>query len=123
MFKGCDALHYLAPGVWLLLYIFGCGGGNSRAGHNDSNPIRLCDPSQNGLFSECPHRHNPIVVRPPKLSDTLGILNRELAFKADRTVVVNRKFAGMFYPMLPDRYLKSRRYTRKRELARLVASD
>jgi hypothetical protein len=47
-------------------YIFGFGAGSSLAGHTDSKPAVRWDPSQNGLFWECPQRHNPIVVRPAK---------------------------------------------------------
>lgn len=49
-----------------LAYNFGFGGGNSRATAVSVNPAALCDPSQNGLFAECPHRHRPIAVRPAK---------------------------------------------------------
>ena len=45
-------------------YAFGLGGGKSRAGHTDSNPTFLWEPSQKGLFSEAPQRHSPIDVRP-----------------------------------------------------------
>src|ERR1035437_7911150 len=45
-------------------YSFALGGGSSRATTLSLNPVRLCDPSQNGLFADCPHRHSPIVVRP-----------------------------------------------------------
>jgi hypothetical protein len=47
-----------------ITYIFGAGGGRSRAGQVDSKPFRLCAPSQNGLFSDIPQRHRPIAVRP-----------------------------------------------------------
>jgi hypothetical protein len=33
-------------------YSFGLGGGNSRAAQVLEKPLRLCEPSQNGLFSE-----------------------------------------------------------------------
>jgi hypothetical protein len=45
-------------------YSFGFGGGSSRAWHNDSNPVTPWWPSQNGLLSLFPHRHNEIMVRP-----------------------------------------------------------
>src|SRR5690348_8527707 len=42
----------------------GASGGRSRAVTADWNPTFLWLPSQNGLFSECPHRHRLIAVRP-----------------------------------------------------------
>src|SRR5580700_1454608 len=47
-------------------YSFGLGGGNSRATTVSVNPTRPCDPSQNGLFADCPQRHSPIAARPAK---------------------------------------------------------
>src|ERR1700677_1586458 len=47
-------------------YNFGFGGGSSRATTVSLNPQALCDPSQNGLFADCPQRHNPMAVRPAK---------------------------------------------------------
>src|SRR5947209_911098 len=43
---------------------FGFGGGNSRAVTASLNPIRLCDPSQNGLLADWPQRQSEITVRP-----------------------------------------------------------
>jgi hypothetical protein len=53
-------------GIRSIPYNFGFGGGNSLAGHTDSNPVRPCDPSQKGLFKDCPQRHKPMVVRPAR---------------------------------------------------------
>jgi hypothetical protein len=50
----------------LEVHNFGFGAGSSLAGHTDSNPDVLCDPSQKGLFWDCPQRHNPMVVRPAR---------------------------------------------------------
>src|SRR5689334_2635037 len=47
-------------------YGFGAGGGNARAGQTDWKPVLPCIPSQNGLFCDCPQRHNPMVVRPAR---------------------------------------------------------
>lgn len=47
-------------------YILGFGAGSSLAGHTDSNPDVRCEPSQKGLFWDCPQRHNPMVVRPAR---------------------------------------------------------
>jgi hypothetical protein len=44
----------------------GTGGGSARAFISDWNPTFLWEPSQKGLFSECPHRHRPMVVRPAR---------------------------------------------------------
>src|SRR5579864_6810122 len=64
------------PGVSVVLvvgygdvYAFGAGGGRSRAGQTDSKPVLRCAPSQKGLFPECPQRHKPTVVRPPRPKD------------------------------------------------------
>lgn len=56
----------------VLNHSFGLGGGSSRAVTTSLKPIRLCDPSQNGLFEDCPQRHSEIVVRPasPKAAPT-----------------------------------------------------
>jgi hypothetical protein len=42
----------------------GLGGGSSRAVTTSLNPTRLWDPSQKGLFADCPQRHNEMTVRP-----------------------------------------------------------
>ena len=58
-----------------------------------ANPQALCDPSQNGLLAECPQRHKPIAVRPasPKRAP-FWIHNLEVAFDADRSVVIHDDF-------------------------------
>ena len=43
---------------------FGLGGGSSRAAQESWKPVRACDPSQKGLFADCPQRHSEITVRP-----------------------------------------------------------
>jgi len=52
--------------VRLSTQTLGAGGGRSRAGHTDSKLTLRCDPSQKGLLADCPQRHRPITVRPPK---------------------------------------------------------
>src|SRR5271165_2190069 len=44
---------------------FGAGGGSSRAVTVSVKFSRLCAPSQNGLFIECPQRHRLTIFRPP----------------------------------------------------------
>ena len=53
------------PGV-VSPYTFGFGGGSSRATTWSEKFARWCAPSQNGLFSEWPQRHNEITVRPAR---------------------------------------------------------
>lgn len=45
---------------------FGFGGGSSRATQVSWKPVRAWEPSQNGLFADCPQRHSEITVRPAK---------------------------------------------------------
>lgn len=47
---------------------FGFGGGSSRATTSCVNPWREWLPSQKGLFSECPQRQRPMLVRPLRLN-------------------------------------------------------
>src|SRR5579862_2315171 len=68
-FKSPDGrkfLRWVAERRTVAPYTFGAGGGRSRAAQAEANPTRRCEPSQNGLFSECPQRHSPRAVRPPK---------------------------------------------------------
>src|SRR5215467_15933090 len=47
-------------------HILGLGGGSSRATTVSVKPDVLCEPSQKGLFWECPLRQREIVVRPAR---------------------------------------------------------
>jgi hypothetical protein len=47
-----------------LFYSLGLGGGSSRALTGSEKPVRLWEPSQNGLLADCPHRHSEMTVRP-----------------------------------------------------------
>src|ERR1700720_808978 len=49
---------------WCQLYFV--GGGRSRACCWSWKPAALCDPSQKGLFAECPQRHRANAVRPAR---------------------------------------------------------
>jgi hypothetical protein len=63
----------------------------------------LWEPSQNGLFSECPQRHKPIAVRPPKLN---SFPSASWSVKSPSTridpLLKIVTFAGIL-PMLADR--------------------
>src|SRR3954452_15404724 len=47
-------------------YSLGFGGSRFLALHKDEKPLRLCEPSQKGLFSAMPQRHKEITVRPAR---------------------------------------------------------
>jgi hypothetical protein len=49
-----------------LSQIFGFGAGSSRATTVSEKPLVLCEPSQNGLFAECPQRQRPMAVLPAR---------------------------------------------------------
>src|ERR1700738_2462905 len=49
-----------------MFQILGFCGGSARATTVSLNPVALCEPSQNGLFFDCPHRHRPITDRPAR---------------------------------------------------------
>jgi hypothetical protein len=61
-------MTFSAPFVRFVVssYGFGAGGGNSLASTTDWNPFLAWEPSQNGLFPECPQRHREIAVRPAR---------------------------------------------------------
>lgn len=83
----------------------GFGGGSSRATTVSLNPLALCEPSQNGLFADCPHRHSPITVRPasPNALPWGSTISKSPSTRIDPllpTVIFVAAMSTLFFPCI-----------------------
>jgi hypothetical protein len=65
--KAAAAAQWPSPARWASRRMRAAGRGRLGA-LGAENPARLCEPSQNGLMPDFPHRHSAIVSRPGSIS-------------------------------------------------------
>jgi hypothetical protein len=81
-------------------YSLGLGGGSSRATTVSANPQVLWDPSQKGLFAECPHRQRAKVVRPasPNVRPSGSTISKSPSMRSDPLWFTVILVAAIFSP-------------------------
>src|SRR6185369_17652366 len=81
--------------------IFGFGVGSSRATTVSVKPLVLCEPSQKGLFAECPQRQRPIAVLParPKVWPCGSTISKSPSILIEPLLFTVTLVAGIFSPV------------------------
>src|ERR1700737_4446964 len=91
-----------------MFQILGFFVGGARATTVSLNPVALCEPSQNGLFFDCPHRHRLITDRPAR-SKALPCGSKISKSPSMRIepLLLTVTFVGIFFPQIFNEILNT----------------